>query len=96
MYVIKKIGLFRRLWHVILTIVFKKEVTVFCRSRDVQAHGNATDNWLVPHWLCPGCLKYQPWDFGAADEYPDLCDNCWCDETRKMKEALDDSGTRSV
>lgn len=26
---------------------------------------------------CGGCLKLAPWCFGAADEFEDLCDDCW-------------------
>lgn len=80
-YVIKKVGFFRRLFHLILTLVFKREVTVFTRARNIRPHGTAHDNWLRPQFLCPGCRKYQDWDFGAADDWPEMCDDCW-DEKR--------------
>ena len=86
MYVIKKVGFFRRLWHLFLTVVLKVEVTVYGKS-DYPPDGSK-DSWLEPHWLCPGCLKYQPWTFGAADNEPDLCDNCWCEKVDQMKEEL--------
>ena len=28
-------------------------------------------------YLCPGCLRNIPWCCGAADDMPELCDDCW-------------------
>ena len=75
-YVIKKVGFFRRLLHLILTLIFKREVTVFEKT-DYNPVGGNCSNWLKPHWLCPGCKEYQDWEYGCADEYPALCDSCW-------------------
>jgi hypothetical protein len=35
-----------------------------------------TDDVLV--YQCPCCLRFVPWCFGAGDDMPDLCDDCWC------------------
>lgn len=29
---------------------------------------------------CPGCDRDVPFDYGAADEAPDQCDDCWARE----------------
>jgi len=87
MYVRKKIGRFRRLWHVLLTKVFGIEVYVYGPPRRPLC-SSQYENWLEPHWLCPGCLKYKPWDFGCSDDHPDLCDSCWCERVEHMKEKL--------
>jgi hypothetical protein len=26
---------------------------------------------------CPGCLRFVPECFGAADDIPEVCDDCW-------------------
>lgn len=28
-------------------------------------------------YACPGCKRLVPWCFGAADDMPDHCDDCW-------------------
>lgn len=28
-------------------------------------------------YTCPGCLRFVPYCFGAADDLGHLCDNCW-------------------
>lgn len=28
-------------------------------------------------YTCPGCLRFVPWCYGAADDAPELCDECW-------------------
>lgn len=76
-YVIKKVGFFRHVWHLILTYVFKIEVTVYEKHE-----GAKRDSWLKPFFLCPGCGKYQDWEYGCADDYPEICDACW-DERRE-------------
>lgn len=35
-----------------------------------------------PHcttYVCWSCMRRVPWDFGAADEMPDVCDDCYCE-----------------
>jgi len=32
---------------------------------------------LGRRYTCPGCLRFVPWCFGAADDAPELCDDCW-------------------
>lgn len=71
-YVIKKVGVLRKLWHLILTYIFRIEVTVYKIENDAER-----DSWLHPFFLCPGCNTYQDWDYGCADDYPQLCDGCW-------------------
>ena len=44
-YVIKKVGFFRRLLHLILTLIFKREVTVFEKT-DYNPVGGNCSNWL--------------------------------------------------
>lgn len=29
------------------------------------------------YFLCPACGYLRPYCFGAADDYPELCDHCW-------------------
>lgn len=29
-------------------------------------------------YMCDSCLKMQPVYFGADDDYPEVCDDCWC------------------
>ncbi len=36
------------------------------------------------YFECPNCRYLRPWCFGAADDYPDLCDYCWA-EVQKME-----------
>lgn len=36
------------------------------------------DGWCEGRrYTCPGCLRFVRWCFGAADEAPELCDDCW-------------------
>lgn len=30
-------------------------------------------------YRCPTCLRWWPWCIGAADDAPEICDDCWCD-----------------
>jgi hypothetical protein len=71
-YVIRQVGRLRRWWHLFLTHVLKIEVTVY-----VMHESGRRDSWLKPYFLCPGCNKYQDWEFGCADDKPELCDACW-------------------
>jgi len=35
-----------------------------------------------PHcetYYCWSCMKRVPWDYGCADEMPDVCDDCYCE-----------------
>ena len=34
-----------------------------------------TEDTLV--YQCPCCLRFVPHCFGASDDMPDLCDDCW-------------------
>jgi len=72
-YVIKRVGPLRRLWHLILTCVFRMEVTIY----KLEHEDAKRDSWLHPFFLCPGCRTYQDWDYGCSDDYPHLCDACW-------------------
>ena len=45
-------------------------------------------------YTCPGCKRPVPWCFGAADNKPELCDDCWdadgeedCDGHRRTVES---------
>lgn len=38
---------------------------------------------VVRLYLCPGCTRLVPWCFGAADDRPELCDDCWCEAHSK-------------
>lgn len=33
-------------------------------------------------YLCPSCLRHVPGWFGADDDMPDLCDDCWYEAQR--------------
>jgi hypothetical protein len=33
-------------------------------------------------WQCEGCKGWFPADHGCADDWPDLCDDCWCTAAR--------------
>jgi hypothetical protein len=39
-----------------------------------------------PRYLCPGCKMWRPWCFGAGDDMPDHCDNCWAKAHKNDKE----------
>lgn len=28
-------------------------------------------------YTCAGCKRRVPWCYGADDDYPELCDDCW-------------------
>ena len=30
-------------------------------------------------YRCPGCRRLVPWCLGAADDKPELCDDCWAE-----------------
>lgn len=40
-------------------------------------------------WRCPGCQQMKLWHEGAADDRPDLCDDCWAKAEDKMKATED-------
>jgi hypothetical protein len=31
-------------------------------------------------YKCKGCERVLPWSFGASDDMPDHCDDCWAKE----------------
>jgi hypothetical protein len=33
----------------------------------------------VRRYRCVGCKRLVPWCFGAADDMPSHCDNCWAE-----------------
>lgn len=39
-----------------------------------QCFCDSEDCWV---YRCPGCWRIRPWCFGAADDMPDHCDDCW-------------------
>ncbi len=79
-YVIKKVGVIRKYWHILLTKL-GKEVTVFEES--FNTHTSAVS--FSPAWLCPKCLKYKNWTLGCSDEYPRLCDDCYTKQQPKKE-----------
>lgn len=45
-----------------------------CRGSVCQdKHGNPATRW----YRCARCQRRVPWCFGAADDMPELCDDCW-------------------
>jgi len=34
-------------------------------------------------YVCRGCKRRVPWCFGAADDMPDHCDDCWAKAHRR-------------
>jgi hypothetical protein len=38
-------------------------------------------------YVCTGCERKVGWCFGAADNMPELCDECWAEVTQKREEA---------
>lgn len=83
---IKKIGWFQWLWHLLLAVIFRTGIVVYSKSN--YPPGGGKDLWLEPYWLCPGCRKYRPWTFGR-DQEPDLCDDCWCAKAKKKEPDAD-------
>jgi len=45
--------------------------------------GTAGDKVLIRRYKCSGCKRKVPWCFGAADDAPNLCDDCWGELHRK-------------
>jgi hypothetical protein len=39
-------------------------------------------------YRCLKCRRYVPWCFGAADDKPELCDDCWAEAHPVYKQAL--------
>jgi hypothetical protein len=39
-------------------------------------------------FLCPGCEREVPYENGACDDMPELCDDCWLHVT-DVREELD-------
>lgn len=37
---------------------------------------------------CPGCGRTVPESFGAADNMPELCDDCWYHVTKWREKAM--------
>jgi len=33
-------------------------------------------------YRCAGCHRSVPWCFGAADDLPEMCDDCWMQRTK--------------
>lgn len=46
-------------------------------------------------FICEGCKREVPWDFGAADEYPNHCDDCWVAIMRPKMEGPQHAPQRS-
>lgn len=44
-----------------------------CRKSPVTGRDLA----FTLRYKCPGCKRRVPWCFGAADDLPELCDDCW-------------------
>ncbi len=40
-----------------------------------------------PLWRCRGCRRRFCMEDGAADAYPDLCDECWAEQPRLVPPA---------
>jgi len=36
-------------------------------------------------WTCPGCGEVKPWSEGAADDAPELCDDCWANWFKRFE-----------
>lgn len=34
-------------------------------------------------FFCVGCKRWMPWSAGAADEFPQHCDDCWAGAVAK-------------
>lgn len=53
-----------------------------CNRSRRFAYGNEADYpakrepWRCLKFRCAGCKQWQPWCNGAADETPELCDDC--------------------
>lgn len=43
--------------------------------------------FAVRTYRCAGCHRKLPWCFGAHDEMPDHCDDCWADAQRQKEAA---------
>ena len=44
---------------------------------DHAVHASDCDGSCPGTYTCRGCERACGWCFGAADEHPDLCDDCW-------------------
>lgn len=44
---------------------------------DLHEHPDVVECCVHETFRCNRCEKIHPWDFGAADEAPGLCDDCW-------------------
>jgi hypothetical protein len=59
-----------------------------CTCRPVRGFSDAEpicgDSPLGPRvYRCAGCGEHAPWCFGAADDLPGHCDDCWDKAQRK-------------
>lgn len=48
-----------------------------CRRSPISRRGLA----FTLRFLCARCRRRVPWCFGAADDRPELCDDCWAEGT---------------
>lgn len=54
--------------------VVKTPVPCTCRGSICR---NTAGDKVARVFRCAGCKRFVPWCFGAADDLPDHCDDCW-------------------
>lgn len=54
-----------------------ERVLKIARAVSERADEPQWDDDCEQTFICSRCLRVVPWEQGAADSFPDLCDDCW-------------------
>ena len=78
---VKKLRFYHRWGHRIM-LWFGKEPTVYKMDIPLRASDTPAFFSMEAFFLCADCKTYQSWDFGCADDHPEVCDDCWNEQER--------------
>jgi hypothetical protein len=53
-----------------------------CEAHSIEPDPKGVRECYGGLWVCAECKRTICTGFGCADEYPDLCDDCWWEKER--------------